>query len=61
MGANDIISGLEEIKSQLDWKGPNGKVAGHIVLKRENAVTLFKGVLALIDLLRLIDLPTPPK
>lgn len=37
---------VAEIRKQLDWRGPNGKAAGHVVLERAAAELL----LAQIDL-----------
>lgn len=33
---------LEEIKRQLDWRGPTGKMQGHIVIRREEAEALWE-------------------
>jgi hypothetical protein len=33
---------LTEIKRQFDWRGPNGKPQGHIVITREQAEALLR-------------------
>lgn len=40
---SDVVA---EIRKQLEWRGPNGKSAGHVVLERAAAELL----LAQIDL-----------
>ena len=32
---------LQEIARQLAWRGPTGKMQGHVVLEREDAVELL--------------------
>ena len=39
---------LSEIKRQLDWRGPNDKPQGHIVLHRNDAEYLYQAVLDVI-------------
>ena len=35
---------LDELIHQLDWVGPNGKVMGHVVLKRSDAADLVREI-----------------
>jgi hypothetical protein len=39
--SNDAAKVLLEIKRQLDWRGPSGKAAGHVVIKRDDGQTLW--------------------
>lgn len=32
---------LAKMKADLDWRGPNGKAMGHIVVTREQAIALM--------------------
>jgi hypothetical protein len=43
-----IADVLSEIKRQLDWRGPNGKPQGHIVLPRDQAEYLHQATIAVI-------------
>ena len=38
---------LDKITEQLEWRGPNGKQMGHIVLKRELAQSIVAYIQAL--------------
>jgi hypothetical protein len=40
-----------EIKRQLDWKGATGRPAGHVVIKRNDALVLIEAIK---------QLPKPP-
>jgi hypothetical protein len=33
---------MERIREQLDWRGPTGKVLGHVVLSRADAEILMR-------------------
>lgn len=45
--AADAAKGYDALMyliEQLEWRGPNGKVQGHVVLPRELALTLFAAI-----------------
>ena len=35
---------LAEIKTKLAWRGPTGRTMGHIVIEREEAEVLVRGI-----------------
>lgn len=35
------MSIIDEIKKQVAWRGPNGRVLGHVVITRDDAMTLL--------------------
>lgn len=47
MSAKSLIEVLKDIETQLNWKGPNGKVLGHITIPRHKAEILFNELSAL--------------
>jgi len=38
------MEAVEKIVSDLEWRGPNGKTMGHVVLTREQAEDLLKEI-----------------
>lgn len=53
MSAQSLSEVLEEVNKQLTWVGPNGKVMGHVVLKRAKAEVLFIELKALLEVVSL--------
>lgn len=53
MSTNALARVLVNIASQLAWKGPNGKVMGHVVISRDKAEILFNEMEALMKLAQL--------
>lgn len=51
MSAQSLIEVLKDIETQLNWKGLNDKVVGHIVIPRAKAEILFRelSALAILD------------
>jgi len=37
----DIDQALDQLQAQLDWRGPNGRQQGHIVISRDHAQVLL--------------------
>ena len=54
-----MIEVMAEIAAQLAWRGPSGKPLGHIVLDREQAQTLLRGLDAISHPQQLIKLDIP--
>ena len=37
-----LVEAIEKIQRDLDWRGPNGKVMGHVVLNRAQAYAIVE-------------------
>ena len=48
-----LVAAIEKMQRDLDWRGPNGKVMGHIVLSRAHAYAIVEAfVTKIIELAR---------
>jgi len=43
-----LVQAIEKMQRDLDWRGPNGKVLGHIVLKRAHAHAIVEAFVSKI-------------
>ena len=46
---------MEEIRRQIDWRGPSGRTMGHIVIEREAMIVLVDAIRHMENVLVRID------
>ena len=56
MSAKSLSEVLNIVEDQLNWKGPNGKVMGHVVLSRDKAEELFKELTGLLEVVEIMTI-----